>query len=168
MEGNIYEMDVHKTGNEFIAYPNDPDQVLAAEYGKEQNLDIVKYPTLGVELDLVQYALQEKCTRIMEAVSAKLAEYLDTLTTASEVYAIYNAALGYKTNDTQMAAMLLSLIGEVTYTYEGATHTLTAKDLTSAITVTKMDTIKKGEDAKQSTYALYLEWCLMNGIDTGK
>ena len=49
---NLYVMDVYKTGNMFVAYPdadNGMDQS-TWEYAKKQDLDVVANPTLGFEL----------------------------------------------------------------------------------------------------------------------
>ena len=52
MSDNLYVMDVYKTGNMFVAYP-DADKGMDQstwEYAKKQDLDVVANPTLGFEL----------------------------------------------------------------------------------------------------------------------
>ena len=141
MEGNIYEMDVHKTGNEFIAYPNSADSVLQWEYDKAQNLDVVSYPTTSLELDV----------------------YLkENVNTASDVMALYTAASNEATNE-QMAAFLLGLLGEVSYRNGNEVAVITAADLAEALRVSKLSNIYKDQNA--SPYALYIAWCTKNGIE---
>jgi len=53
MSDNLYVMDVFKTGNMFVAYPdadNGMDQN-TWEYAKKQDLDVVANPTLGFALE---------------------------------------------------------------------------------------------------------------------
>ena len=49
---NLYVMDVFKTGNMFVAYPDADNGMNQAtwEYAKKQDLDVVTNPTLGFEL----------------------------------------------------------------------------------------------------------------------
>lgn len=160
---NIYNMDISKTGNEFLAYPNSADSVLQWEYDKQQNLDVVVYPTVSMELDIITYTLGTKEVRVINAVSEKLDAYLDEqLHSASDVMALYTAASN-EVSDEQMAAFLLGLLGEVSYTTGGKTTVVTAEDLAGALALYKTANIYKGKDA--SPYALYLAWCTKQGIE---
>ena len=160
---NVYQMDVSKTGNEFLAYPNSADSVLQWEYDKLQNLDAVVYPTVSMELDIITYPFGSKEVRIINAVSEKLNVYLqENLHSASDVMALYTAASN-EVSDQQMAAFLLGLLGEVSYTTGGKTTVITVDDLSAALTLFKTSNIFKGKDA--SPYALYLTWCTKQGLE---
>lgn len=160
---NIYQMDVSKTGNEFIAYPNSADSVLQWEYDKQQNLDAVSYPTASLELDVLAKKLDTKTVRIINAVSEKLDAYLESnVHTASDVMALYTAASNEAAN-TQMAAFLLSLVGDVSYTENGTTTAITVEALAEALRVSKLSVLYTEQDA--SAYALYIAWCTKNGIE---
>ncbi|MBE6595241.1 MAG: hypothetical protein E7644_05530 [Ruminococcaceae bacterium] len=160
---NIYQMDVSKTGNEFIAYPNSADSVLQWEYDKQQNLDAVSYPTASLELDVLAKKLDTKTVRIINAVSEKLDAYLESnVHTASDVMALYTAASNEAAN-TQMAAFLLSLVGDVSYTENGTATAITVEALAEALRVSKLSVLYTDQDA--SAYALYISWCTKNGIE---
>ena len=163
-ENNAYWMDVSKTGNEFLAYPNSEESILQWEYDKQQNLQAVVYPTLAMELDLKTYKIDKDCVRTINAVSEKLAVYIeDNLSTYNEVMSLYSVACG-KVSDKQMASFLLGLLGTVTYTADGAEVTVTADSLAAALTTMKNQNLSKDKTAPQSPYALYLDWCTKNEI----
>jgi hypothetical protein len=65
-----------------------------------------------------------------------------------------------------MAELLLSKIGtDVTYTFEGATVTVTQDALKTAIAGMNNPAILPGKDTLQSVYALYRDWLTNSGIN---
>lgn len=169
-EENFYEMDLLKTGNTMIAYPmfeRDEAANVTAKAVKErslylqlQNLDATTDPTMCVWYNLgdTTYALDEESVRVINAVSAKLGAYLDSLTTASSVQAIYSKVGAY--NEAQMADYLLTLVGrDVTYTFKNETKTVTAENLAAALKRMADNTLTDaGDDKKESPNAYYQNW----------
>ncbi|MBE6702068.1 MAG: hypothetical protein E7585_01465 [Ruminococcaceae bacterium] len=165
-EGNLYDMDVYKTGNVFLAYPSREEDVFEWEYGKRQNLDATMYPTLGFYLDLESYDLDFKSVRIINAVSAHVKTFLATLTTAEEVIDFYDNRVGRNINDENMAALLLEIIdGDMTYVEGEETKTFTIEELEDALGCMKARIVdEETEGALQSPYALYFNWRTVNGF----
>lgn len=166
---NMYVMDIAKTGNMFIAYPNSKDAVMDWEYGKLQNLEALMYPTLGVYFNTTDYKLDVKGMCVLNAVSAKLkTNVLDKLATPEEMQAIYDRASVLNTDHIKMAELLLELIGEtVTYTAPGAEE---ASEVTVAVladAIQKMNTALDEENNKteQSFNALYQDWVKNSGVN---
>lgn len=168
MKNNLYKMDVNKTGNVFLTYPNSADSVLRWEYEQQQNLDMIMHPTLALNFS-PSYKLDEKSVRVMAAVSAKLAEAIDAMTTAEEVEALYLTASRYIGDDYvwEMANLILYYTGEVTYTVGTETFTVTGGDLVGALLSFRKTELTQGKDALQGPYYLYYEWCIRQGLITG-
>lgn len=161
--GNLYKMDIKKTGNEFLAYPASADDVQRWAYDKQQNLEMQRYPTLGLNF-APEYTLDAKTVRVMNAVSAGLARYLDTFTTKAEVSELFNTAFRATRNGNEaFATLLLERIGEVKYMEGTAEVAVTVEILTAALAKTKVDAVDPAAGATQSTYALYKNWCYVNG-----
>lgn len=151
---NLYEMDVNKTGNVFLTYPSSAADVQRWEYEKAQNLEMVVYPTLGLNYD-AKDNIDEKNVRIINAISTAMATELATMT-ADEIMTLYHLAGGVSTN-TDMANLILGIVGaDVTYTMGGNTVTIDKDALSGAIKLMKTDEIKAGE--ARSPFALYSEW----------
>ena len=165
---NTYVMDVAKTGNMFIAYPNSKTSVMDWEYGKLQNLDAVSYPTLGVYFN-PEYKLDVKGMSVLNAVSAKLKEnVMDKLTAPEQMQAIYDRATLLRTDYTGMAELLLELIGEtVTYTAPGAESAteVTVAELADALLKMATSFNEDNNKTEQSFYALYQDWVKNSGIN---
>jgi hypothetical protein len=150
---NLYAMDVNKCGNVFLTYPSSAEDVLRWEYAKAQNLEMVTYPTLGLNYDASDL-LDEKNVRIINAVSAKLAVALAAMN-ADEIMAVYHRAVAC--NNMDMANLILGLVGaDVTYTMGETTTTIDAAALSAAIGAMKSTEITAG--VPRSPYALYSEW----------
>ena len=163
-EKNVYKMDVKKTGNVFLAYPDSAEDVLEWEYGKQQNLEAITYPTLGLSFDLKQYNLDSKSIAIINAVSKRTEDYLKTLTTSEAIRACYDEASDAR-NSTQMAAFLLSKTNnDMTYTEGGAAKTFTQAELAAALDYMANKTISSSEGALQSPNALYMYWLANSGV----
>ncbi len=171
---NLYEMDLAKTGNMFVAYPNAETSDLAnGKYGvdawanaKKQNLEATLYPTLGLNFNTA-YQVDAKAVSILNAVSAKFKTVvLDTLTTVEEVDALAQGAMTASAGgNAATSAWLLGLTGEVTYVPAGATEpvAVTADDLTlvlAGLGQSYNDSITAG--AVLSTKVLYDEWWFRN------
>ncbi|MBE6556001.1 MAG: hypothetical protein E7663_07255 [Ruminococcaceae bacterium] len=159
---NAYLMDIAKTGNQFIAYPNSADDVLEWDFAKQQNLQAVKSSVLGFNHDRKLYKLDETSVRIVNAVSEAVGEGLATLNSYSSVWAIYDLARAADT-PAKMAEFLLSITGGISYTVGETTTPITAQTLEAALTALQNAEIVKGIDAVQSPYALYREWAIKMG-----
>ena len=152
---NLYEMDVDKIGNEFLTYPSSAEDVLRWEYEKAQNLEMVTYPTLGLNYD-ANDQLDEKNVRIMNAVSAKMAEALAAMS-ADEIMSLYHRAAACVGSNADTAALILGVVGtDVTYTMGEQTVTIDATALSGAIKLMKTTEIEMG--VLRSPFALYSEW----------
>ena len=165
-ENNLYKMDVNKTGNVFIAYPDSLENVFKWEYGKQQNLEATTYPTLGLFFDLETYKIDSKSVCIINAVSERVAAYLATLKTPEEFVECYENATYYldgnvkKTRDSaKMAEYLLSTTNnDMTYIEGGVTKTFTQAELVAALDCMGNKMLSSSENALQSPNALYNNW----------
>ena len=165
IKDNVYLMDLEKTGNTLIAYPNDPDDVLRHEYDKKQNYEMVSAPTLGLNFSAV-FKLDEDNVRVMNAVSAKLKAAIDNMTTSAEVNTLYLRALAASESDWSMVYLIREHIGEgVTYiNAAGETVEVTNAMIRKAIISMRRDALEENLDALQSPYALYLDWFAREGV----
>ena len=164
---NKYRMDVAKTGNMFIAYPNDPANVMEWEYGKQQNLDAGTYPTLGLYFNLTDYKLDVTSVRVLNAVSAKVkSEIFDHWTDKAEVTAFFNETAARKNDATQLATYVLDQIGvTVTYAQNGENVAVTAEALAKAMNGMAQTTAIPGADSLQSASFLYQDWLTSSGVN---
>ncbi len=176
LPGNGYRMDVAKTGNQFLAYPVGEENAQQWEADKEQNLELTKYPGLGVHLDQTLYKLNLKNVRIINAVSAAVKTYLDTLQTPSQVMSLYSVLAPYvpgeedeaaAAKNASMAAALLELTGPVNYVNEGAATAVTAEDLAAALTAYQQTERPINRSLQYAPYQLYVEWCVNAGVTNG-
>ena len=165
---NVYLMDLVKTGNTLIAYPNNADDVLRHEFEAKQNYEMVKTPTLGMNFSPA-YAIDKNSVLVMNAVSAKLWQVISSMTTTAEVETLYLRASAISANsDLPMTRLIVEYIGsDVTYVdATGATVVITDAILNSAIRNMNKSTLNTEEGAVQSPYALYMEWCAREGLVT--
>ena len=169
---NMYEMDLDKTGNMFVAYPNAATTDLAnGKYGvdawenaKKQNLVATPYPTMGLNFSPA-YKVDDKSLRILNAVSAQFKTVVvDTITTEARVQELKVGATNAEiAGPAAMAEWILNLTGAVTYVPAGETAAVavTADDLTVALTGLSSgysNAIPAG--TALSTKTLYDEWWL--------
>ena len=169
---NTYKMDITKTGNMFVAYPNAAKSDIANgkygvdawNYAKQQNTEATLYPTVALNFDLAR--VDDKSLRVLAAVSAKFkTTVLDALTTTEQVQDLKKAAVAANESDAKMATWLLSMTGEVTYvpTGETAAVSVTVEDLTSAISGMSSNYNSSMESqAMLSIKLLYDEWWTRN------
>lgn len=171
-EENVYEMDLLKTGNIFIAYPmfdvTDPEQVTIEDikaktlYLQNQNLEATTTPTMCVWFNTAdgKYAWDEESIRVLNVVSARLGEYLNVLKTEADINGIYNSAKNLPSK--AMATYILGLLSgsDLTYTYKGETKTVTAASLEAALNrmTDKQLAQDTGDDQNESPYAFYEDW----------
>ena len=165
---NFYKMDIEKTGNVFIAYPEGEENVFQWEYGKRQNLDATLYPTIGFHMDLVNYKLDTKSVRIVDAVSDRVAAFLASFTNAQDVIDFYDTKIGRNISDADMAALLLEITdNDMTYVDdEGKAATFTQEELLAALQLMKVRMVNESKDALQSPYAMYFNWITMSGFSS--
>ena len=157
---NVYKMDITKTGNVFIAYPNSKEAVAAWAYGKEQNRYATTYPTVGLFFD-VDYAnedvykalsgldaakdttitrrkLNETCILVVNAVSAayeeKVINNLKTVDDVAKMYTYSAGTVGAGASNEQIADYLLEKVGtDVTYRANGVDVVITKDILVKAL-----------------------------------
>ncbi|MBR6727822.1 MAG: hypothetical protein IKM08_06485, partial [Clostridia bacterium] len=165
---NIYEMDINKTGNVFLAYPSftqeevaglNDEQLIEAirvktTYKQEKNLEMMTDPTLGMYYNYTtatgSYALDVESVMIVNLISDRVAAVLNTLT-ADQVRGIYNTAKGK--SSLEMAEYFLALAEEtMTYQYVGASQILIAAGKTDAF-----------KDCKTEADVI----AVLNGLDAG-
>lgn len=175
---NKYVMDITKTGNMFIAYPNAKETdvangkygITAWEVGKQQNLDAKAYPTVGLYFNTHEYQegksgfkVNDKDVRVLNAVSAAFEKnVLSVMTSPQQAKDLYDTASVISTDHARMAEFILGKIGE-TVTYknaEGATLAVSEMDLTTALIgmQTQYSLENTREGTIQSTNVLYQEW----------
>lgn len=135
---NLYVMDVFKTGNMFVAYP-DADEGMdnsTWEYAKKQDLDVVANPTLGFELVNEDYP-DLKNIDVVNQASREFEEKIAACKTIEEL----------ETTITRLAALIEG--GDATYFKE--------------IFQKAMLTTTEGIEYNFSVYALYHMWCKSMG-----
>lgn len=181
LENNTYVMDITKTGNMFVAYPNAAESnvekgeygVMHWEIGKMQNLDAATYPTVGLYFSTEEFIENnsglkpnEEHVRILNAVSAAVkTKVLDPMTSPDEAEALYNKASAYMMNYEGMANFILKeLLADTPVTY-----TMAGQSTSTQVTVYKLSTAllemsrNYNPDSTnlgtiQSTNVLYQEW----------
>lgn len=162
-ETNAYHMDINKTGNVFIAYPDSRENVKLWEDYKKQNLDATTDPTLGLYFS-TNYVTDTDTIRILNAVSVAVKGYMDAnLTTVASVEKFLKDFDAEATSNAKLARFLLSLAdGDVVYNADGAV--VTAEKLTAAIVAMRNNTVKE-DDTKTplSPAAMYAEWRTSSG-----
>ena len=157
-EDNVYVMDVEKTGNVFIAYPNSEEAVMLWEYGKKQNNDATAYPTVGINFDLAQYKMDAKSIYIINSVSEQYKALLDAARTEDELNALF-PAIANSSSSEAFATFLLSKVAPdgrtPYYTVCGTNYVLTKADLIAALNYMNVSKLNGTEGALKSPYALY-------------
>lgn len=168
---NVYKMDIRKTGNIFLAHPDSEENVAAWEFGKEQNLYVTAYPTVGLFFDMEDRELDKNSVNIVNAVSARLkSDVLDKMTTVDEVTDLAAEAIKYNKSTMEMASFLINLLGgHVTCEVGGVTTVITASMLADALTSVSSTDIpeedpKEGEVFLMGPAALYREWRENSGV----
>ncbi len=155
---NLYVMDVEKTGNVFIAYPNSEENVMLWEYGKKQNNDATAYPTVGINFDLAKYKLDEMSIYIINSVSQQYKALLDAAQTKEDLNKLFPEIKDYATSEA-FAAFLLEKIAPngrtPYYTVCGTDYVLSKADLIAALNCMNVSKLNETEGALQSPYALY-------------
>ena len=175
LPGNGYRMDSRKTGNQFLVYPVGIENARQWEADKEQNLELSKYPGLGIWLDQTIYKLDLKNVLLMNAVSAGIKAYIDTLTEPTQIMSLYTLAKQYDISNGEdvadknaaFAAALLDLTGPVSYTYEGNVTAVTVDDLIAALTAYQSTERATNRSLLYAPYQLYLNWCVSSGVTIG-
>ena len=86
---DTYMMDLHKTGNIFIAYPEEDMPVDAWEWGIKQNLDAGTYPTVGFKFDKAD-PIDEELVNIIAGYTADVDKEIKACKTSAELEALLN------------------------------------------------------------------------------
>ena len=82
-----YMMDLHKTGNIFIAYPEEDMELDAWEWARKQNLDAGIYPTVGFKFDKND-PVDEELISIIAGYTAEVKKEMDACKTVDELNAL--------------------------------------------------------------------------------
>ena len=180
---NLYEMDVNKTGNAFIAFPAFTEAEVKAMteeelieairvktvYQQEKNLEMKTDLTLSMyynyETVTGSYALDVESVLIVSALSERIEAALMEMN-GTDIKNIYNFFRTYKDSAADMAANLLAAFGEdIAYTFNGETKTITVESLTEALDcmadsalVDEDDKANSNDNAKESPNAFYQAW----------
>ncbi len=164
-ENNAYHMDINKTGNVFIAYPEGKENVKEWEYQKQQNLDATTEPALGMYFDR-DLKVNTDVLRVANAVSVKVKAYMDAnLTTVESVekfFADFNAVSG---SDRNLADFFLGIIG-ADVVYNAAGNTVTQAVLIDMFTVMRNTVVSDDEKVIQSPSAMYQNWLKTSGVQS--
>ena len=83
-----YMMDLNKTGNIFIAYPEEDMAVDAWEWATKQNLDAGTYPTVGFEFDK-EDPIDEDLIKKIATYSAEVKAEIDACKTSKELETLF-------------------------------------------------------------------------------
>lgn len=164
-ETNAYHMDINKTGNVFIAYPDSRENVkLWADY-KKQNLEATTEPALGLYFS-TDYKTDTDTIRVLNAVSAAVRNYMDAnLGTLDSVNAFLSSFDAEATSNAKLARFLLSL-AEGDIVYNAAGDVVTAKKLEDAIKAMRNSTLSEDDTTTPaSPSALYNDWLTANGYN---
>ena len=180
---NFYEMDINKTGNVFLAYPEmdaneiadmTEEQIAQAVLSKslylqEKNKEALTDLTLGMYYNYTSvtgtYALDVESINIVTAVSARVEAAIATMT-KEDVNYLYTVFSASKTDAAEMAAKLIAEFGaDITYTMGDEVKTVTVESLTEALDcmgdiqlVDDTDKPNNNDDAKESPNAFYQAW----------
>lgn len=164
-ENNAYHMDINKTGNVFIAYPEGKENVKEWEYQKQQNLEATTEPALGMYFDPAM-TVNTDVLRVANAVSAKVKAYMDanmtTVESVEKFFADYKAVSG---SDRSLADFFLGIIGaDVAYNANG--DLITQEVLIGMFTVMRNTAVSDDEKAIQSPSAMYQNWLNTSGVQS--
>lgn len=97
-----YMMDLNKTGNIFIAYPEEDMAVDAWTWAVKQNLDAGTYPTVGFEFDK-EDPIDEDLLRQIATYSAEVKAEMDACKTSEELAQLFD---GYNSEFNSAPAIL--------------------------------------------------------------
>lgn len=83
-----YMMDLRKTGNIFIAYPEEDMELDAWEWARKQNLDAGTYPTVGFKFDKAD-PIDEELVNIIAGYTAEVEKEIAACKTADELISLF-------------------------------------------------------------------------------
>ena len=161
-DNDLYMMDINKTGNCFIAYPEEGFPADYWEDAKAQNNDAVIDPLTGFDFD-------ERLAEYSSSLDVKQIGYCKKL--SSEVYDIINdSEMTYEMLKSRLEEFAVTYNGaDVTYTFDGDTNPtqirlskLTNKEYDVS---TGLGTIEEPEmdlDG-ESPYTVYYKWLVAYG-----
>ena len=144
-----YMMDLHKTGNIFIAYPEEDMEIDAWEWATKQNLDAGTYPTVGFKFDKAD-PFDEELVNIIAGYTAEVKKEMDACKTADELKALFDTYYT-KYAGTQIQVKKANATMVQKYVFH-----MTRQDDVSETTGVKREL--------QSPYAYYWSWLEENGF----
>ena len=83
-----YMMDLRKTGNIFIAYPEEDMELDAWEWARKQNLDAGTYPTVGFKFDKAD-PIDEELVNIIAGYTAEVEKEIAACKTTEELISLF-------------------------------------------------------------------------------
>ena len=81
-------MDLRKTGNIFIAYPEEDMELDAWEWARKQNLDAGTYPTVGFKFDKAD-PIDEELVNIIAGYTAEVEKEIAACKTTEELISLF-------------------------------------------------------------------------------
>ena len=84
-----YMMDLRKTGNIFIAYPEEYMELDTLDWGRKQNLDAGTYPTVGFKFDKAD-PIDEELVNIIAGYTAEVEKEMAACKTAEELKSLFD------------------------------------------------------------------------------
>lgn len=150
-----YMMDLNKTGNIFIAYPEEGMSAKAWEYGTQQNLDANVYPTVGFHFN-PEEPIDTNLIKQMEEITADVQTRLDACKTYDELKELCDT-LGEELKGT--TAQVKKPSATLRQKWIHLMVTAQINNMPSGVSFMKNDA---GEDI-QSPYMYYYNWLDSNG-----
>ena len=144
-----YMMDLRKTGNIFIAYPEEDMEIDAWDWARKQNLDAGTYPTVGFKFDKAD-PIDEELVNIVAGYTAEVKKEIDACKTVDELNSLFT---NYQTKyaGTQIQVKKANATQVQKYVFH-----MTRQDDVSETTGIKREL--------QSPYAFYWSWLEENGF----
>ncbi len=88
---NYYQMDIYKTGNTFVAYPEEGMDFRIWEYGKKQNSEALYDPMNGFEINDYVNMIDFSTVDYMKELSASYEARIEACATSDELEALFEA-----------------------------------------------------------------------------
>lgn len=144
-----YMMDLRKTGNIFIAYPEEDMELDAWEWARKQNLDAGTYPTVGFKFDKAD-PIDEELVNIIAGYTAEVEKEIAACKTTEELISLF-ATYKTKYNGTVQQAKKANATQVQKLVYH-----MSRQDDVSETTGLKREI--------QSPFAYYWSWLEENGF----
>ena len=115
-----YNMDIYKTGNTFIAYPEETMDYKAWDYGKLQNSQATYDPMLGFELSAYVDSIDFSAVDYFKELSAKYKERMDNCQNVEELEALFTQIVSELKQNTMYSQEIVSGVKQMEGSAEAA------------------------------------------------